>query len=229
MNTVRMGKNAYSGRSQNDQDMREILGCVVVNMYMNILRNAKCGNPWKGPSYAWKVARKMGNDAGGAAFSSAITDGTCSRDGWRYLNIGKKDIRSAVDAWLRDNAHIMAEIQKAEASAECNKPWKRERGMKESGGTTHGSAGGSDAHTQLGKKIGHIVDSIIVGMKEDIDEGGRMNKKRKEQSRLSSTGTSNVQKDTRRKAGVDHVAQEESEDEDAEQEDTNGKNSTNTT
>ncbi|KJP84954.1 hypothetical protein AK88_05409, partial [Plasmodium fragile] len=118
MNTVRIGKNAHSDRSPNDQDMREILGCVVVNMYMNILRNAKCGHKWKGIHYAWKVAKKMGNDEGGAAFRSAITHGTCSRDGWRYLNIGKKDIRSAVDAWLRNNEHIMAEIQKAEASAE---------------------------------------------------------------------------------------------------------------
>ncbi|KJP85745.1 hypothetical protein AK88_04615 [Plasmodium fragile] len=166
MGTVRQGRDVAVTRTDNEKDIREILGCVVMHAFASILRYTTCGDTWKGINYAWRTMKQVEGD-GFAGSEGAIASARCEKSGWKGLKIGSANIQDAVDTWLSHNTELWTKLRTIHGHENCRRHKSRTDALAKTTGNVDPGARviGSGG---IGKEIVTVVKDVFDKMKDDV-------------------------------------------------------------
>ncbi|KJP85646.1 hypothetical protein AK88_04718 [Plasmodium fragile] len=108
--------------SQNDKDMKAIMRCMVANVFAYILAGIKCGGEWLGPDWAWETMKQFAQAIHQS--SNPISDGTCTKDIYKGIKIGKGNLKAAVRKWFKQSKRVRDSITQIEKHPKCKMNWE---------------------------------------------------------------------------------------------------------
>ncbi|KJP84928.1 hypothetical protein AK88_05437 [Plasmodium fragile] len=169
MGTVRQGRGVEVTRNENEGDIRQILGCVVVHVFESILSNSQCGDTWKGINYAWEAMKQVDVGYVLAPGAGALATGRCEHSGWKGSTIGSGNIRTAVHEWLSKHTDLRTKLREMHGNENCTaqkgtgNALAKTTGNVDPGARVIGSGG-------IGNEIVTVVKEVFEEMKDEVIE-----------------------------------------------------------
>ncbi|KJP84755.1 hypothetical protein AK88_05615 [Plasmodium fragile] len=162
--------------SENDNDMKAIMRCMVANVFAYILAEIKCRDEWPAIDQAWKIMKQIAVGTGDT--SNPLFTGKCKLDEYRGTKVGTADLQGAVKKWLETNTTINDRINAIKKDPQCKLKWETyKKDMEQSGndalGRTSGKVHpgvGAMANGGIGKEIVEVVKEVFVKMKDEVIE-----------------------------------------------------------
>ncbi|KJP84962.1 hypothetical protein AK88_05401 [Plasmodium fragile] len=155
--------------SHNDTAMKAIMRCLVANVFAYILAAIPCGKEWLGPDWAWETMKQFA--AGSHDGSNPISAGTCTRDVYTGINIGKGNLQEAVKNWLQQSPQISARINAIQKNQECNIDWDvyKAKMLKHTGDISSSSIFNETAmHTWVKTEIKGLLETVKKSVQKNI-------------------------------------------------------------